>query len=400
MKKYLIATAALAAALPAAHAVDIKAGDWTVNVGGNINAFYTGSSCNQPAGTVAGLALGDATLACDGKSKSTTVGNGLLPSMLMVGATTAQDGYDIAAMFGIGVATGTNTAVGQNNVVDVRHAYLTFGNKDMGTVKLGRDYGLFGLNSVVSDMTLLGVGAATRATQNGRVSLGHLAAGYAYPGTYGQLAYSTPNMGGFTFDIGVFNPVDTTLGNGQVASDSAQVQARAVYAGKGFKVWVAAKNQQFGDGSVPNPLTVTGGIVNPQTFTTTPGFSMNGTEIGGSLTLGALGLVANYQSGNGLGMLSDGDQGDVKTKHAFVQATYQVTAKTKLGLGYGKSENDRNITINANNLLSNENTTAGLYYSLTKSITLVGEIGATKSKAFNDATATQNSVALGGIFFF
>ena len=44
--------------------------------------------------------------------------------------------------------------------------------------------------------------------------------------------------------------------------------------------------------------------------------------------------------------------------------------------------------------------TGGVYYSLTKSITLVGEVGQTKSKGFSGATAKQNSFALGGIFFF
>lgn len=37
-------------------------------------------------------------------------------------------------------------------------------------------------------MKLRLIAAATRATQNGRVSLGHLGSGMVYPGTYGQIA--------------------------------------------------------------------------------------------------------------------------------------------------------------------------------------------------------------------
>ena len=86
MDRKLIAAAALAAfALPAAQAVDIQAGDWTVSIGGNVNAFYTQTDCKQPAGTVTGTALGDAGLACAGKDKTTVIGNGLLPSYLSVG---------------------------------------------------------------------------------------------------------------------------------------------------------------------------------------------------------------------------------------------------------------------------------------------------------------------------
>lgn len=371
MKMKLFAAAMLAATLPAAHAVDFKAGDWTVSVGGNINAFYTSSDCKQPAGTVGGFAIGDASLACGGKSKSTVIGNGLLPSMLNVGAKTNESGYDISAVIGIGVATATSSSVGQNNNVDVRNAYLTFGNPEVGTFKLGRDYGLFSLNPVLSDMTLLGVGAATQAVQNGRVSLGHLASGYTYAGTYGQMVYTSPKLGGFTVDAGLFNPVDATVTN--TAGTSPALQLRATYAGQGYKAWVAHKSQDF----------------------TT--FSMNASEIGGSLTAGRFGLVANYQEGNGLGILADGDQGDIKGKNTFIQGTYQLTDRVKLGLGVGKSENDSNP---GTGLRSNENTTAAVYFNLTKSITLVGELGQTKSKAFNGSEARQDSYSVGGIFFF
>jgi len=382
MKSKFFAAALVAASFPAVHAAEFKSGDWTVSVDGNINAFYTSSSCNQPAGTVSGLAIGDATLACGGKSSSTVIGNGLLPSMLNVGANTTEDGYKIGAVIGIGVATATNSAVAQNSVVDVRNAFVNFGNDNVGTFKIGRDYGLFGLDAVLNDMTLLGVGAATQGTQDGRVSLGHLAAGYAYAGTYGQMVYTSPKMGGFTVDAGLFNPVGTTLGvTNSVASNGPAFQARASYAGQGFKAWVGNKQQGFDT------------------------FNMNAMEIGGSFTLGSFGLVANYQSGNGLGFLADGDQGNIKSTNTFVQATVKVTDRVKIGLGYGTSLNNSDPGASANlstgaDLKQNTNTTAGVYFNLTKSLTLVGEVGQTKSDAFNGASANQNSVSLGGIFFF
>lgn len=372
MKMKFTAAALAIAAFPAVHAVELTAGDWTVTVGGNINAFYTHANCDQPKGTVAGTALGDAALACGGKDASTVIGNGLLPSMLTVGAKTRQDGYDIGATIGMGVATATNSSIGQNNVVDVRHAFVTFGNAEMGTVKLGRDYGLFGLTPVLSDMTLLGVGAATKATQNGRVSLGHLGAGMVYPGTYGQVAYSTPSLSGVTVDVGVMSPVD---GNSS-AADTPQLQARATYAGQGYKAWASVKSQQF---DAPDRYT------------------MNATEIGASVTAGPFGAVATFQSGKGLGILADGDQGKNKTTNTFLQGTYQATERVKLGLGWGKSKNDDGT---GTALQSNQNVTGGLYYQLTKNLTLVGELGETTSKAFNGNSAKQNNLSLGGIFFF
>jgi len=387
MKKKLLAVAAAAATLPAAYAVDFKAGNWDMSIGGNANTFYTSTHCSGST-AITGLALGGNALACNGKTSSTTIGNGLLPSMLNVGAKTHENGYEIAAVVGMGVAVATNSSIAQNNVVDVRNAYVSVGNGDMGTVKLGRDYGLFGLNAVLNDMTLLGVGSATQATQNGRVSLGHLGAGYVYAGTYGQVAYTTPTMNGFSADVALMNPVNPyNQDTNEVAGTGPATQARATYAGQGFKMWAAAKAQKFTN------------------------YSMNGTEVGGSVSSGPFGLIANYQSGTGMGILADGDQGNVKSTNTFVQATYKATSKLKLGLGVGKGKNDvagtggniasgGAIGSNSVNLRSNQNTTVGAYYSLTPSFTVVGEVGQTKSNSFTGLDATQNSVAVGGIFFF
>mgnify|MGYP000004551308 CR=1 FL=1 len=368
MKKKILAIAAAVATLPAAYAVDFKAGDWNMSLGGNINAYYTGAHCT--GGVVAG-GLANKADACGGKENATTIGNGLLPSMLNVGAKTNQNGYDIGAVIGIGVATATNSAIASNSAVDVRNAYVTFGNKDMGTIKMGRDYGLFGLTPVLNDMTLLGVGAAYKATQNGRVSLGHIGAGYTYAGTYGQMAYTTPTFGnGVSIDLGLMNPVE-----GAVASGSGpQLQARATYAGQSFKAWVAQKNQSY------------------------TGYNMNASEVGVTTSVGPVGLLANYQSGNAVGMLSDADQGNIKAKNTFVQATYKATDKLKLGVSSGTSKNSSGAA--STSLLSNQHTATGAYYSLTPSLTLVGEIGNTTSKTFGGTEAKQTSYSVGGIFFF
>jgi hypothetical protein len=79
-------------------------------------------------------------------------------------------------------------------------------------------------------MTLVGAGAPVQATQRGRVTLGHIGAGYSYLGTYGQIVYSTPkNDAGIGFDFGVMSPVyDTPVIAGPRYStrSSPQVQAR------------------------------------------------------------------------------------------------------------------------------------------------------------------------------
>ncbi len=384
MKKIFVLSAIAAASLQAAHAVDIKAGDWNVGVGGIVNAYYTAVSCK--GASVGGLALGDKGIGCGGQGDRTTIGNGLLPNGLVTSASSTQGGYDVKALIGIYNSTSTDSAIGQNSTVDVRQAFFTFGNADMGTVKLGRDYGIFGAPAILNDMTLLGAGAPVQATQRGRVALGHIGAGYTYLGNYGMIMYSAPkSASGIGFDIAVVDPVSDTpilSGPAYTGKTSPQVQSKLTYTQDGFKGWIGAKVQKF--------ESLTPGVDD---------LTMRGVEIGGMLSAGDFGVLANVQGGTALGILSDADQGDVDSMNYFVQATYKASPKLKIGVGYGVSENDDNRT-GTGGLKSNANLTVGAYYTLNSVITLVAEAGQTRSKAFAGGTARMNGVALGGIIFF
>ena len=381
MKKMIIISAAVLSAAPSAHAVDLKAGDWTVSIGGIVNAYYTQISCSGDA--VGGLALGGEALGCGGKSNRTTIGNGLLPSGLITSVKSRQGEYDVSAKIGIMTATASDSAIGNNSNVDVRQGYFTFGNADMGTVKLGRDYGLFGANAILNDMTLIGSGAPVRATQANRVTLGHIGAGYSYLGTYGQIAYSSPVAIAMKIDLALISPVSNgPLGASYDAGSSPQVQGRIGVDQAGLKAWLGAKGQKFTGSSAA-----------------TPDFTMRGIELGGSYAAGAFGVLANVQTGSGLGMLSDGDQGNVKSTNYFIQGTYKLNDQFKLGLNYGMNKNRDNTTASGG-LESNSNLTGGVYFAITPSITLSAEIGQTRSKGFNGNTARMNGGSFGGIFFF
>ncbi|RJF95247.1 porin [Noviherbaspirillum saxi] len=372
-KKLLLGAAALACG-QMAQAVDLQAGEWTVSVGGIANAYYTAVDCSGTQ--VPGLGLANRALGCGGDDRRTTIGNGLLPNALITSVKSRQGEYDVAGTIGIMAHTATDSAIAANSGVDVRQAFLSFGNSGMGTIKLGRDYGIFGSNAILSDMTLLGAGAPVQATQRGRVTLGHIGAGYTYLGNYGQIAYSTPKMGGMTIDAAVVSPVGN--GGGFNAKSQPQVQAQLSYGVDAWKTWVGAKTQKF------------------YSSTTASDFQMTGFEVGASYNKGALGLLANVQTGKSLGILSDADQGDIRSTNYLLQATYKTSDKLKLGVGYGMSRNREDTT----GLRSNSNLTLGSYYALTKSVTLVGELGQTRSKAVTGGEARMNGVSLGGILFF
>ena len=63
-----------------------------------------------------------------------------------------------------------------------RQAFLTFGDKSWGSVKVGKDLGIFGSTAILNDMTLLGVGSRS-GTHNGgaagtTTTLGGIGTGY------------------------------------------------------------------------------------------------------------------------------------------------------------------------------------------------------------------------------
>jgi len=385
MKKVLVLSLLAAAVLRPAGAVEIKAGDWTVNVGGNVNAYYTVARCKGDFD--GGLALAGRTLGCGGEDRRTTVGNGLLPSGLVTSVSSNQGGYDVKAQIGIYVATATDSAIAQNATVDVREAFFSFGNATIGTVKLGRDYGIFGDRVILGDMTLLGVGAPVQATQRGRVALGHIGAGYAYAGQYGQIAYTTPAVlpYGLVLDVGLMSPVDDTpvvAERRYSAKSTPQVQAQLSGAYGPAKGWLGIKSQHF---ESANPAF--------------GNLRMNAIELGASMDYGQAAFFANVQRGKGLGILSDADQGDVKTTHYLLQATYKTDDKLKLGINYGQSRNTDDGP-GTGGLKSNANVTLGAYYALNKAITLVGELGRTRSKGFSGASSHMNGVSVGGIIQF
>src|ERR1700704_3012124 len=199
-KKTSLAVAA-ALALGSASAVraeiGFKAGAWDLSFSGNVNGFATWNSCDSSATVVAG------GLACNngvGGGKEQAIESGLLPSALVFGAKTSQSGLDIGVTLGFYPGI-TSSATGKRGIgastIDLRQNFLTFGDKAGGTVKVGRDIGLFGSDAILADMTLLGVGSGAGAIRGGNTTLGRIGVGYIYTDWIPQISYASPNYGGF-----------------------------------------------------------------------------------------------------------------------------------------------------------------------------------------------------------
>jgi predicted porin len=395
---------ACCAAAPAT-AVEMTAGDWKFTANGNVNVHYIGSSCEDE--TTPAIAGGLACRGSAGEDRTSSISNGLLPAALALGASTTQNGYDLAVTFGFypGISTNdgspnlqqgagqTNTALGTASI-DMRQVFLTFGNDHMGQFLLGRNIGLFGADAILNDMTLPGVGAgggnyATPAN----TSLGSIGLGYIYTDWLAQIDYTTRDLGGFKFTFGIFDPLEP-LGQALPPGTAAPPESTP-----GFHAKAAfTKEHLYFSASVISQKH--NGVTDASDF------DSFGFDVGGKLTFGDLELLAWYYQGEGLGttalfLLASDGLGNERDSNGFLaQVTYKF-GDLKLGLNYGESNLDLATGEVVSNLVEkNQKYTVGAYYSLTKNLTLLGEFTDTNSQAHNGVENDSSNFNLGAYLSF
>jgi len=380
-----------AAFAPAAYAIDVTAGDWKLSIDGNVNAHYIYGRCDTTPNVIAG------GLACTGTdSSASSVSNGLLPAALSISGATTQGAYDIGFTFGLypgistndggspnlqaGETTGVHTALGTAGL-DIRQVFLTFGNKEIGTFTFGRNFGLFGFDAIINDMTLPGVGVAGSASTSGpsNTTLGSIGFGYLYVDTLAQMDYTTPDIAGFNFTAGIFAPVNPIDGTNYTPKKAPGFHGKATYTLK------MSDDMKF-------YASITGITQKQNSAVGTangPSYTSNGGDIFAKFDVAGFEVDASYYYGKGMGttglfiLASDGAGNARKSDGYLIQGTYTVGA-VKFGVNYGVSKLDL-ATAGDDPFLLKENSkvTGGVYYSLTKNLTLLGEVSGVKTQAHN-----------------
>ena len=394
--------ALLACGSTASQAVSFTQGDVTLDINGTINGFYV-------------VREAEATNRATGAKTKTTdsaLTNGLLPGWINFVATTQANGQDIKAHISfapginnnsnvIGLSNGANAGGSGNgspySQIDTRNVYFQFGNASWGTLKFGRDIGLFGQNVILNDMTLLGVGGTSNAGIPYNTTFGMIGHGYMYTGFQPQITYTSPNFGGLQAAAGIFQP-------SKFAGDETKTpgfQAKVDYDWKGSapgKVWTGLVTQSTDCAT--------------QTCAT-KSFTATGYELGAKVGLGDFEALAYGFKGSGLGLSTVGAQffggsngagNKTESQGYFLQTTYKFGA-TKVGINYGENK-DRNgfvlTGVSPLDSIKNRAVTVGVYHSLNKYITLVGEINEEKITNVADTNFDNRNrtISLGGLIFF
>ncbi len=413
-----VAGAALCATAPV-RAFDVTSGDWKFSVNGEVNAYYIDSNCQSAAtaktiDSIAQVCVGNAS-----GSNFSNVDNGLLPADINFAVTTTQGGYDLGAHFGLypGIATNdggrpnlnalnqpSNVALGTTGL-DVRQVYLTFGNKDVGAFTFGRNFGLFGFDAIINDMTLPGVGVGPNATSYAspaNTTLGSIGFGYIYCDELTQMNYTTPTFSGVTVTIGIFNPLNSLTAPGTSTGSSAPgFHGKVTYTaalGDGAKLYLSSAFMYQKHSFLTGTATPT-----------SMSFDSTGWDANVKFDISGVSLLASYYHGSGMGSAAlyyqaTDSAGNARDSHGYLlQATYTV-GSVKFGVNYGLSElgyaNAADQAADPALLYENTKFTGGVYYSMTKNLTLIAEVSPAKTQAHNGDENQSTTINAGAFLAF
>jgi len=270
---------------------------------------------------------------------------------------------------------------------------LTFGDASWGSIKLGKDLGIYASDAILNDMTLLGVGNGAGYLAGNTTTTGRIGNGYQYADWKAQAAYSSPNFNGFSFTAGVtqsWNATGDTASTGRGGKEPA-FEGKASYAFAADavtgKVWVSALSQK-----------ITGIEAINETATA------RAYDVGANVNAAGFGLTGYYFDGKGTGgrlqfaNAFDADGNKLNSNGYYVQTTYTLPGvNTKLGASYGESKVHAGVEVDST---ESHMYTFGVYHPLTKHLNLVAEYSDETTKVDGAQDTQSKTISAGAILFF
>jgi len=403
--------------------IGLHIGQVDVKVSGILAFMVDQNFKSRVSGTAAtGGVIGNVVGSNSTVNTSNAIRSGLLPSEIAVSLSTNQEGYDLSATFGAYIG-GNNQAANPNlsvngpialgsTGIDFRQVFGTIGTPTFGTVKVGRDLGLFGADAILNDATLFGSGSLLSNAAPGNTSLGRIGVGYVYADWMPQVTYTTPDYNGFTASVGIFTPYTAanTFTGGAVSAaitghDAPQVQAQLHYKGQiapdtKIVLWTDAVFQQHRANIGDNVFMTPGSKV--QSW---------GIDGGGKIDFYGFSFLAYGYYGEGLGttgIFTDGfslNGQRRKTYGGYAQGSYNITEKFMIGASWGVSRMDSNSfdIVQAYNpflLRSNESYIGFARYKLTNWMNIQAEYIHNIARNQSGGKIESDELAIGTVWFF
>jgi len=273
-------------------------------------------------------------------------------------------------------------------------------------------------------MTLFGVGAA--AGSGGGTTLGRIGWGYVYPNFNAGIRYTTPDLNGFKYEIGVFDPSTLGGGGGVTETPAPRLEMEFSYAGNVDAVSVSAWANgmvQHNNRTTAEINALCGNVLNGgnsaliedtvTACTVESQVTVGGGAFGLQLGYAGLTLTGSGYVGKGLGttLMLDTDAIDAKGQtrpHAgyVAQGTYAFGQGTSFGASYGESQ----ATETSSDLLQRASTTVGInsqalldfmvWHDINKNLRVVAEYGQEVREWHDGSDQEANNVSVGGFFFW
>ena len=380
-----------AAGSMSANAFDIENDGWTFSVHGNINTNYIHASCDSGGATVAGAFM------CAGSQDPSAISNGYLPTSFEFALATQRNGYDISVHTALDRGLDTNEAFNAAGDGEGFRTWMTVGNDDMGSVLLGRNWGLFAYDSTFQDMSVFSTGGGFLVNNPVNTQLGAAGTGYIFLDRITQATWTLPTSDSWVAQIGIFQPLNLssfsfnsgTLAAAETGSESPGLQGRLRF--------------NFSNGFISSSffsqdVDATVGAVSAD-------YRAIAYDVTGQVNFGDLALTATYHDAEGVGhtgFLIDavdpmGQERD--TDGYYVQAMY-TAGSTRYGLNYGVTNVDTSAADAGTAMEEKSKITAGIYHSLASGITLTGEYSQMSAENKAGGEVDNDIISIGAIFFF
>lgn len=324
---------AFAATASAETAFESESG-WKVGFNGHIPVFAVLGSYDDP------------------DEDSFNITTGFNPATLQTNIyAPSQNGIEVAGHFQINAdfAPGDADANFRSRVSEISVA------GDFGTVNIGKGFGIFGVPAIGDNGSALGVGLIG-SPDSVAATAGRIGNGYFYANFNPRVMYTSNNMSGFQFKVGVFSPSKLSAADdpgGDAEYSLPRFEGNIVYSTDMFSLWSSAFTQDVDSKT---------GVFD--------GYTMSGVDVGGSVSLGGLGVRANYSMTSGTGNAVFANRFDPNEEDAsqwYVESTYDF-GRTTLGASYGEGEDDINSDANDTDL-----TMVFARYAATDALTLMAE---------------------------
>ena len=251
---------------------------------------------------------------------SFTITTGFNPATLQTNIyAPTQNGLEVSGHFQMNanIAPGDANTEFRSRVSEIAVA------GDFGKVNIGKGFGIYGVPAIGDNGSALGVGLIGGPDQVAATA-GRIGNGYFYANFTPRVMYTSNNLGGLQFKVGLFSPSKVD-GVTDAEYTMPRIEANVVYSGDNFSLWSSGFTQD----------------VDSKTGTFDD-YTMSGIDFGGSVSLGGLSVRGNYgiTQGTGNGVFAARlDPNEEDASQWYVETTYQIK-RTTLGVSYGEGEDD------------------------------------------------------------